>query len=49
MKKVKNIPHPELKSARQLKPLELNAFQIEKRHTILTPEQLERLAKDSKK
>ncbi len=41
--KVKQIPHPLFTSARRLKPLEMNSIRCSKQHTILTPEQLDRL------
>lgn len=44
----KSIPHPELKSARRLKPLEMNAIRCQRRHTVLTPEQLDNIAKSEK-
>ncbi len=45
MKQIKQIPHPELDSARRLKPLEMNNIRCMREHTVLTPEQLDRLAK----
>lgn len=47
--KPKNIPHPSLSKAQQLSALELNAFKIEDRHTLLTPELLEKMSKSSTK
>lgn len=44
MNKIKDIPHPEFKSAVKLSPLQLNAFRCQKKHTLLTPEQLEKIA-----
>ena len=45
MKQIKQIPHPELDSARRLKPLEMNNIRCMREHTVLTPEQLDRIAK----
>lgn len=39
----KNIPQPSLESAVELKPLQLNNIRIGKKHTVLTPEQLEKI------
>ncbi len=47
MKTIKQIPRPDFTSARRLKPLEMNAIRINRRHTILTPDQLDRLARSS--
>lgn len=41
MVKPKQIPHPDLKNARKLTPLQLNALKCSRRHTLLTPEILE--------
>lgn len=49
MKTVKQIPHPDFTSARRLKPLEMNAIRCQRRHSILTPEQLDRIAKSKDK
>lgn len=38
----KRIPHPDLKDARQLGPMDLNAIKFTDKHTLLTPEVLER-------
>ena len=37
---IKEIPGPDLTSARRLKPLEMNAIRIRRQHTILTPDRL---------
>lgn len=47
MKKIKSIPHPTFTSAQKLTPLQLNAFRCEKKHTLLTPQQLEKIARDA--
>ncbi|MDE6416259.1 MAG: hypothetical protein K2K68_04440 [Duncaniella sp.] len=47
MKKIKHIPHPDLLSAEKLAPLQLNSFRCEKKHTLLSPEQLEKIAADA--
>ncbi len=49
MKTVKQIPHPDLTSARKLKPLEMNSIRCQRRHSILTPEQLDRIARSKDK
>lgn len=49
MKTVKQIPRPDFTSARKLKPLEMNAIRCQRRHTILTPEQLDRIARSKDK
>ncbi|MBD5356782.1 MAG: hypothetical protein HDR88_07240 [Bacteroides sp.] len=41
---IKQIPRPELKSARRLSPLQLNTMRCDKRHSVLTPEQVEKLS-----
>lgn len=41
----KHIDKPELKSAVKLTPLQLNAIKPDVRHTILTPEQLDEMAR----
>lgn len=41
---VKEIPRPTLSSGRKLKPLELNNIRIGRKHTVLTPEQLEEIS-----
>lgn len=41
---IKQIPRPELKSARRLSPLDLNQIHVDKRHTVLTPEQIAKLS-----
>ena len=48
MNSVKNIPRPEFTSARRLTPMEMNNIRCQKRHTVLTPEQIEKLAPTSK-
>lgn len=48
MNEIKQIPRPELKSARKMTPLELNNIRIGKKHTVLTPEQLEELSRSGK-
>ncbi len=45
--KIKQIPHPQLKSAHRLSPLELNQIHCDKRHTVLTPEQIAKLSEAS--
>ena len=49
MNKIKEIPHPDFKSAIKLTPLQLNAFRCQKKHTLLTPERLKRIARSSSK
>lgn len=44
MDRIKKIPQPQFKSAKKLTPLQLNSFRCRKQHTLLTPEQLERIA-----
>lgn len=39
--------HPQLKSATTLTAREMNALRFSDKHTILTPEQLERLARSA--
>ncbi|MDE6282653.1 MAG: hypothetical protein K2L97_01535 [Muribaculaceae bacterium] len=46
MKTIKQIPRPQFVSARRLKPLEMNAIRCQRQHTLLTPDQLKRLAGD---
>lgn len=48
MKKPKTIPHPQFTSARRLKPLEMNALRCHRQHSVLTPEQLDRIASAQK-
>lgn len=43
--KPKEIPVPQFKSARKLKPLELNALHYENKHTVITPELLAEMSK----
>ena len=43
MTTIKTIPKPELKSAKPLSPLEMNAIHFDKKHTVLTPELLEKI------
>lgn len=40
----KQIPHPDLKDAEKLTPLDLNSFRFDPKHTVLTPELLEQMA-----
>lgn len=40
MKPIKLIPRPDFKSARQLKPLEMNNIRCQRQHSILTPDRL---------
>lgn len=40
MKRVKQIPVPDLSSAKILTPLEMNGIAIQRNHTLLTPENL---------
>ncbi|MDE5785253.1 MAG: hypothetical protein K2H98_01850 [Duncaniella sp.] len=47
MSKIKSIPHPDFSSAQKLTPLQLNAFRCEKKHTLLTPAQLEKIARQA--
>ena len=42
MKRIKMIEHPELESGYRLKPLEMNAVRLGRKHTLLTPEVLEK-------
>lgn len=49
MKTIKQIPHPAFTSARQLKPLEMNALRCQRKHTVLTPEQLDRISRSKDK
>ncbi len=44
MKRIKQIPHPQLSGARPLSPLELNRIAYEERHSVLTPQRLESMA-----
>lgn len=44
MKRPAKISHPTLKSATRLTPLQLNTFRFDVKHTLLTPENLERMA-----
>ncbi|MDE6444627.1 MAG: hypothetical protein K2K64_09465 [Muribaculaceae bacterium] len=48
MNEIKMITPPELKSARKLKPLELNGIRIGRKHSVLTPQQLEEIARSGK-
>lgn len=43
MKRPLQIAPPELKSARRLSPMELNGVKFTDRHTLLTPELLEKM------
>lgn len=45
----KKIKTPELKSARKLNGLELNGFRFDVKHTVLTPELLEKMTSDRKR
>lgn len=49
MKSPKIISKPELKSAKKLNALELNALRIGNKHTLLTPELMERMAREKSK
>ncbi len=49
MKTPKIIKKPELKSAVKLSGLELNGFRFDIKHTVLTPELLEKMAADRKR
>ena len=44
MKAMKRIVKPELTDAKELSPLELNKYRFSDKHTVLTPDQLEKLA-----
>lgn len=44
MKVMKRIVKPELTDAKVLSPLELNKYRFSDKHTVLTPDQLEKLA-----
>lgn len=44
---IKDIPRPDFEAAVRLTPLQLNAFRCQKKHTLLTPERLKRIAKSS--
>ena len=41
---MKRIVKPELTDAKVLSPLELNKYRFSDKHTVLTPDQLEKLA-----
>lgn len=43
MEKVLHIERPEIEGARKLKPLELNAFRVGHRHTVITPDRLRKI------
>ncbi len=43
MKKVKTISRPDLKSASELPPTELNKIRFSAKRTVLTPERLEKM------
>ncbi len=45
MNKPKQIPHPVLAKATRLTPLQLNSLRCEEKHTVLTPQLMESLAK----
>ncbi len=44
MLKPLSIPQPELKNATKLSPLQLNEIKVEDKHTVLTPQLLEKMA-----
>ncbi len=44
MNKPLSIPHPDLKEAVKLSPLQLNEIKVEEKHTVLTPQLLEQMA-----
>lgn len=46
--KPKDIPHPKFEHAKSLTLLELNGLKIDNKHTLLTPQILERVASQSK-
>lgn len=48
MKQAKQIKQPELKSARRLTPLELNALDCNPKHTVITPTLLDSITKSNK-
>ncbi len=48
MKTPKNIPHPNLRNAEKLSPLQLNEIKIDEKHTVLTPQLLEEMASKNK-
>lgn len=47
MNKIKHITVPDLKSAKKLTPLELNSFKCQRKHTLLTPDLLERISRSA--
>lgn len=47
MIKPRHIPRPKLNSATHLTPMQLNAMACETKHTLLTPELLERMAREN--
>lgn len=49
MSKIKQIKHPDFVSATRLTPLQLNSTKIDGKHTVLTPELLEEMAKEKNK
>ncbi len=44
MKAIKQIPRPDLTSAKRLTPLEMNNLRLFRQHTVLSPELINRLA-----
>ncbi len=48
MKKVKTIQRPDIAGACVLTAAQLNKYRFSDRHTVLTPELLEKMAKNSK-
>ena len=44
MKSVKQIPRPDLNSARKLTPLEMNAVKCDSQHSLLNRERLDQIA-----
>lgn len=45
MNKPKQIKQPEIPGAVKMTPLELNKFRLDRKHTVLTPEVLEKKGK----
>ena len=48
MNKPKIIPHPNFEHAKRLSPLELNNLRYDNRHTVITPELLEKMSERAK-